>query len=84
MTKLDDVAEHVFEALLGEMGVMQIQLWEVLLECHALREELTTCQTMCLGLEQDVGNQQKALEKAIEVEKERLKSVENIKHYYQH
>ncbi len=87
LTKWDDVAKHAFEALLGEMGVMQIQLWEVTLERDALCEELATCQTKCLGLEQDVANQQKALEeafaKAIEAKKEHMKSMENIEHYYQ-
>jgi len=42
--------------LQGEMGVI---LWEVTLEHDALCEELATCQIKCLGLKQDVANQQK-------------------------
>jgi hypothetical protein len=48
---------------------------------------LAKCQIKCLGLEQDVANQQKTLKKAIlratTVEKERLNSMEDIEHYHQ-
>ncbi len=47
--------------LQGEMGVMHMQLREVTLEHDALREKLATCQIKCLGLKQDVANQQKTL-----------------------
>ncbi len=54
-------------------GCNIIQLWEVTLECDALCEKLGACQRKCLGLEQEVAYQQKALEetiiKAIEAKK---------------
>ncbi len=57
-TRWVDIAEHVLEVLRGEMGVMQMQLQEVTVECDALCEELVTCQTKCVGLEQNVATQQ--------------------------
>jgi tRNA A58 N-methylase Trm61 len=39
-TRWADIVKHVLEALRGEMGVMQIQLWEVTLEHDAMREEM--------------------------------------------
>jgi Mg2+ and Co2+ transporter CorA len=66
---------------------MSIQLQEVTLEHNALCQALGACQRKCLGLKQEVGNQQKALEealtKAIEAKKECLNSVEDIKCYHQ-
>jgi hypothetical protein len=53
-TRQVNIAEHVLEVLQGEMGVMKTQLREVTSEHNALHEELASCQTKCLGLEQDV------------------------------
>jgi hypothetical protein len=56
-TKQANIAKHVIEVLREEMGVMQMQLWDMTLEQDALSEELATCQTKCLGLKQNVAIQ---------------------------
>jgi hypothetical protein len=44
---------------------MSIQLQKVTLEHDALCQALGACKRKCLGLEQKVANQQKALEEAL-------------------
>jgi len=59
----------------------------VTLEHDALSEKLNACQRKCLGLEQEVTYQQKALEeafiRAIKAEKESLNFMEDIECYNQ-
>ncbi len=56
--KQANIAEHALEVLREEMGVMQMQLWDMTLEQDALCEELITCQAKCFGLKQNVAIQQ--------------------------
>jgi hypothetical protein len=53
-TRRVNIIKHCLKPLQGEMGVMQMQLWEVTSKHDALCEELATYQTKCLGLEQNV------------------------------
>jgi len=56
-TKQTNIAKHALEVLREEMGVMQMQLWDMTLEQDALCEELATYQAKCLGLKQNVAIQ---------------------------
>lgn len=66
---------------------MKVEFNEVMLECDVLCEQLGACQKKCHLLEQEVANQQKIVEeaftRAIEVEKESLNSMEDLKCYQQ-
>jgi hypothetical protein len=56
-TRQVDIIKHPLEALQGEMGVMQMQLWEVTSKHVTLCEELATYPKKCLGVEQNVAIQ---------------------------